>query len=148
MYLVTPVGHAPGMAWNPWRALRNLPQVDVVRRHLSHGRGLLGMDAEVAVVVLDDRLGQVERNAVLAHELVHYERGGGAHYVGQPDTWDAVVARDEAAVDNEVARRLVPPDELAAWVAARVEMGECVMAWEIAEEWTVPERVARRAKPS
>ena len=64
---------------------------------------------------------------------------------GQPATWDAVVARDEAAVDDEVARRLVPPDELAPWVAARVEMGDAVMAWEIAEEWTVPERVARRA---
>lgn len=137
------------MAWNPWRALRTLPHVDVVFRRLpKRGRGLLGIEGDVAVVWVDDRLGQIERNAVLAHELVHLERGGGAFRPGQPETWGAVVARDEAAVDNEVARRLVPPDELAAFVAARVEMGECVMAWEIAEEWTVPERVARQAKPA
>lgn len=134
------------MAWNPWAALRELEDVALIRARLP-GRGLLTRRRHAHGIVLDDRLGQVERNAVLAHELVHHERGGGAFRPGQPDLWAAVVARDEAAVDAEVARRLVPPDELAAYVARRVDLGECVMAWEIADEFTVPERVARRTGP-
>lgn len=135
-------------AWNPWAALRALEEISVVFRRLPRGmRGCIGQRGVSAVIVIDDRLGQLERNAVLAHELVHYERNGGAWHAGQPPTWAAVVARDEAAVDDEVARRLIPPDELARYVDGRVDLGDAVMPWEIADEFGVPERIAARLQP-
>jgi hypothetical protein len=53
---------------------------------------------------------------VLAQELVHKERSGGC-VVGPAPDWRAVVARDEASVDDEVARRLVPRVQLLAFCA-------------------------------
>ena len=63
----------------------------------------------------------------------------GAWWPGMPDSWRAVVARDERQVDAEVARRLVPPDELAAWLTATEGP---VGPLEVADEWDVPIAVA------
>lgn len=97
------------------------------------------------VIVLAASLGRRERNATLAHELVHDERGGGTAYQGQPATWDPVVARDEHQVDDEVARRLVPATELARlWRQARTVDG-CLSPLDVASAFDVPVAVATRA---
>jgi hypothetical protein len=119
--------------------LREREHLRFARRDLPGGvQGWYSADAEV--ILIDRTLGRAERNAVLAHELVHQERGGGAGYAGQPATWDAVVAREERNVDIEVARRLVPPDELAAWVGSH---SEPVTAEMVAEHFDVPLWVVR-----
>ena len=57
--------------WNPWAALRERAHLTLRWARLD---GILGY-LERDLVVLDDRLDRPERNAVLAHELVHEERG-------------------------------------------------------------------------
>jgi hypothetical protein len=82
-------------------------------------------------VVLDDRLGRRQRNATLAHELVHEERR-----VGWPDATPATMEREEAIVRRITAERLVPVEELAE-LAARAELNP-VEVWEVAEHFDVP----------
>jgi hypothetical protein len=94
---------------------------------------------------LDCRLGRLRRSEVLAHELVHDERAGGCDLPGMPSGWQAVVASDEAAVDDEVARRLVPVGELGDYCRAQVAIGYGVTAAETAEYFDVTEDVAYRA---
>lgn len=86
------------------------------------------------MIVLDDRLGRVQRNATLCHEAIHAERGvtGNKRF-------------DERGVDDEVARRLVPLDDLAELVASICDDGTPIHAWEIAEAFDVPDEVAIRA---
>lgn len=98
-----------------------------------------------AVIVLDTSLNRVERNAALAHELVHHERGGGSHDSDMPRGWRAVAAREEMWVDREVARRLVPLDTLAELCDRTADLGEGVDPWMVAEEFDVTEAVARQA---
>jgi hypothetical protein len=83
--------------------------------------------------------------AALAHELIHDERGGGAEHREMPPGWAAVAARDEAAVNREVARRLVPRNELVAYLE-RCEAREWgVTAAQVAEEFDVSDEVAAEA---
>lgn len=82
---------------------------------------------------------------MLAHELVHDERGGGCDAPGMPTTWDAVVARDEHVVEREVARWLIPFEELLAFIDRRCGAELGVTVWEVAEEFDVPDYVAERA---
>lgn len=66
-----------GGRWNPWAALRARADVVLVRSvPLAGPRGLAVVfpDGE-AVVAVDPGLCRVERRCVLAHELVHDERG-------------------------------------------------------------------------
>lgn len=61
-------------------------------------------------VTVDKRLLQAERRCTIAHELEHIRRG--------PLPTDPVLAaREEAAIDQAVARRLVTLDALAAALA-------------------------------
>jgi hypothetical protein len=125
------------MAWNPWAELRNRPHIRFARTALPDGiDGWHARRGNRTAILIDDTLLAAERNAVLAHELIHDERGGGPGWEGQPDTWSAVVARDERSVDAEVARRLVSADELAAFLEAGHP--EPVEAWQIAERFDVP----------
>lgn len=132
--------------WNPWRALRD-------RDHLLFGLAALpdGVDGvywprgDRAAVLVDDGLPRRMRKAALAHELIHDERHGGADLEGMPDSWAAVVARDEQQVDDEVARRLVPADQLRDLLACLDEMGLPVEVWDIARQFDVPDDVAARA---
>ncbi len=135
------------MPWNPWRALRS-------RTHIVFGLAVLPDRTGGAVywprggraaLIIDPRLSRRDRNAALAHELVHDERGGGADHAGMPPSWAPVVARDEAAVDQEVARRLVPLDELVKFCEVAVLLDLGVTAFDVAEHFDVPEPVAARA---
>lgn len=130
----------PGMTrWNPWRALRDREAIRFARLDLPDGvDGAHATKGERRAIVIDRALLRSERNAVLAHELIHDERG---HL--PPGASDLEVLREERRVDAEVARRLVPLDELRELVRQRVELGEQVTAADIAEHFDVPEWVAR-----
>lgn len=104
-------------------------------------QGRIEDDGQERRVLLDFRLGQRDRNAVLAHELVHDERD----ILYWPDTPQALVEKEEAIVNREVAHRLVPMTLLARYVARVVEMGEPVHAAAVMEEFDVPLDVAHRA---
>jgi hypothetical protein len=131
----------------PWRALRSRPHIVFRLTALPSDTGgaVYWPRGARAAIVIDPSLRRRERNAALAHELVHDERRGGASMVGMPPTWQAVVSRDEAAVDREVARRLVPPAELAKFLEAMDLLGIGVTAHEVAEHFDVTEAVATEA---
>lgn len=127
-----------GGRWNPWKSLRDRAHLTLRWAHLD---GLLGyLDGNT--IVLHDDLDRVERNAVLAHELVHEERGGGIDWPGMPPAWSAVVAREELLVDREVAERLIPQAELEEFVRSRGSVGPVTIG-EIAVEFDVPEWIVR-----
>lgn len=136
--------------WNPWSALRDRPHVefrlDAVAAIL--GGGFYARQGGRAAIVLDPALHRRRRRTALAHELIHDERGAGFDAPGMPATWDAVVAREEAAVDAEVARRMVPVAELEAFVRPRLELGLAVDAWEVADEFDVDQATAVAAMRS
>lgn len=134
------------MTWNPWRALRDDPTVEFQIRPLPAllGGALYWPLEGWSLILIDKGAGQVERNALLAHELVHHERQGGAARQGMPESWRDVVTRDESIVDDEVARRLVPQAELVEFIAARCTMEGGGTAFDVAEEFNVPEPVAQR----
>jgi hypothetical protein len=123
--------------WNPWRALRGRPHVVLEWGELTGTRGALVEAPDGRVIWLDWRLGRRARSAVLTHELVHDERG----LLYDETTPVALVAKEEAAVRTETARRLVPPRDLAAMIAE----GEPVELWQIAERFDTTEEVARAA---
>jgi hypothetical protein len=99
----------------------------------------------LGVIVVDPGLGGPERRAVLTHELVHHERGGAVEQPDAPATWLALVEREERAVDREVARRLVPPDELRALVTERTGADLGTDAADVAAHFEVPRWVAALA---
>ena len=76
---------------------------------------------------------------MLAHELVHAERG-----IGHGAATEATMEREEVAVRREVARRLVPEDDLRAYVVRALTVGP-VTVEQIAEEFDVDHEVATEA---
>ena len=127
--------------WNPWRALRERPHIELVWSAMPHGaRGAWWPAATRSVIVLDVALPRRERRAVLAHELVHDERGI-AYTSATPAL---LIAKEERAVDLETARRLVPAAELARFIERRRDI-EPVTVADIAAEFDVPPDVATRA---
>ncbi|MDQ1438580.1 MAG: IrrE N-terminal-like domain [Acidimicrobiaceae bacterium] len=141
--------HALRMAltWDPWAALGARP-------HLVYGRAdlpaLLGgavywpLGRYVAVLI-DRRERRVRRRCLLAHELVHDERLGGCDADFMPDSWDAVVSREEGWVNDIVADRLVPPAELQALCLRLADLEIGVTPADVAAEFDVTEEVAARA---
>lgn len=128
-------------AWNPWRALRAQAHVTFDLHELGDvgGGALVVQHGQRAVVVISPHLPRRERWAALAHELVHLERG-----LLAPGSSAATVAREEARVRAEVARRLVPPKALATFIAARSTVEPITVAM-VADEFDVPETVAAEA---
>ena len=88
-------------AWNPWAELARRTHLRLVWTERGP-RGCL----EFATGELRVRraLPRHESRCVLAHELVHDERGGVPRWL---------VPREERAVCHEAARRLIPLDDLA-----------------------------------
>jgi hypothetical protein len=132
--------------WNPWHALKLQPHLllDIVDLPPSLGGGVLVPHADGDVLLLDRALSQVERRCVLAHELIHQEWGSPCGAVGQPRTWDVVVAREEIRVHDEAVRRLVPPDELRNFCAGISDF-LAVEPHEVADEFHITEEYAARA---
>jgi hypothetical protein len=135
------------MPWDPWTELES-------RQHLSYGEAPLpvigGFYARwpdgSAVIVVDERLLLVERTAVLTHELIHDERGGGCPCGDDaPPLWRAMHSREETRVARMAAGRLVPLDELAGYVDQVVELDEPVTTSAVAEEFDTTEGTALEA---
>lgn len=128
-------------AWNPWQALRRRGQARLRFRqvHPSAGGAYVEVRDGRETITLDHSLDRRERNAALAHELIHLERG--VPSVGCPDL---LRAKEEALVRAETARRLVPPHELWEWGQRRAEVGP-VTVEDVCDEFGVPEHVAREA---
>ena len=127
-------------AWNPWRELRHRAEITFARAPLPGGvNGCIVALDDGTVVLVDEGLGRRERNATLAHELVHHERG--LLPAGAPKH---VVAKEERQVEDETARRLVPADELRAVAASLLDVAEAVEAWQLAEHFDVTEAVIHR----
>lgn len=106
---------------------------------------MLVLGPGLAVIVLDPALDRRSRRVALAHELIHEERGGGCDGPNLPPGLDVIVARDEAEVVREVARRLVPETALRRLVDQRGGLGIAVEPWEVAEAFDVDEPTARIA---
>ena len=114
--------------WNPWRTLRELDAVELWFAPLDGCRGLWvragGCDAIYLLETLDRR----ERREVLAHDLVHVERG-----LGHPDVFPLLTEKDEALVWREALRRLAPPEVIGA-LRRRAEEGDPVTMRDLADE--------------
>lgn len=132
--------------WNPWKAASQDHDLLVIFDELPPGLGggAYIPDADGGAIFLDKSLSQRERKCVLAHELVHRERGGGCPLAGMPSGWRPVNWREEVRVHDEAVRRLVPPDELRAWCVGKADF-LAVEPWEVAEHWHVTEEYAERA---
>jgi hypothetical protein len=127
--------------WSPWRELRARTNVTLEWRDLPRTHeGAWIPTAAGAVIVLASWLTRRERRCVLSHELVHDERG----IAFDEDIAAAVIQKEEAYVDRESVRRLVPLDELQAFVDVRSEI-EPVTVVHVAEAFDVTTGVARSA---
>jgi hypothetical protein len=109
------------------------------------GGGLHTRRGTVGVIVVDPGLEGPERRAVLTHELVHHERAAAVPGLDAPVGLELLRDREERAVDDEVARRLVPPEQLALLARRSAEVDHGIGPVEVAEHFEVPLPVARRA---
>jgi hypothetical protein len=75
------------------------------------------------------------RTAVLAHELEHFRRGGGADADGMSDYWWPCVAREEARVRAAAARRRIDLEDLAELAEAAEAFGHHVTAADVAGDY-------------
>jgi hypothetical protein len=104
---------------DPWRELCTFTDWALEWARLP--ADLLGVtDFRTRTVILDDRLLQAERRCTLAHELEHIRRG--------PVPTDPVLAaREEVAIDQTVARKLIDIGELGdalAWASGLAEAAQ------------------------
>jgi hypothetical protein len=124
--------------WNPWAAARAVPHLEIWFADVPDGatwhRDHVGDHSTI-----DAAAPRRQRRALLAHELVHVERG-----VGYPAATAATMEREEAIVRRVVAVRLVPLDALSELVARRSDV-EPITEVLVAEEFDVPEDIAREA---
>ncbi len=114
--------------WNPWRTLRELDAVELWFAPLDGCRGLWVRSGGRDAIYLEETLDRRERREVLAHELVHVERG-----LGHPDVCPLLTEKDEVLVWREALRRLAPPEAVGA-LRRRAEEGEPVTVHDLADE--------------
>lgn len=131
--------------WNPWRALRDQhAEIEFGRVPLPRSvEGLYAWGDGRPVIVVDSNLGRRQREAALAHELVHHERGGTCSGNRlNPVGWRSVEAAEERTVDQIVAERMLDGGEVLAFCSMRAELGEPTTPADVAEEFDVAEWVA------
>ena len=132
--------------WKPWLALRQRVHITMKLDPAlprSTGGAVYVRDGDDAWIVLAGWLSQREKRCVLTHELIHDELGSSCRAVGMPDAWDAVVAREEAWIDREAARRLVPAAELGLFLRRQAaHIDPAVTLHDIADHFDVTERYA------
>lgn len=136
------------MAESIWGSIRDSDHVHVRLRpdlpaDCGGGAVVRRPDGQIWILI-DADLPQPERRAVLAHELEHVRRGS-MRFDDAPASWDVVIAREERRIDRAVAQRLVPLEELRAFVAQRRSIEVPVTASCVAEAFDVPLRVAQDA---
>lgn len=121
--------------------MREREHIDLEWRDLP--RGIFGAwipRGPRATIVLATRLSRRSRRCILAHEFAHDERG-----IATTALPTRLRAKEERAVDLEVARRLVPVHELGPWVERMVGAGDAVTVEIVADTWDVDRFVAARA---
>ncbi len=123
--------------WNPWRALR-ASSVELAFASLDGERGRWTRRGDRDEILLEETLDRRSRREVLAHELVHVERG-----VGWPLATAATMEREEERVWRIALDRLAPPEEVGAYLAARASVG-AVTVDDLAEEFDLSPRAAAR----
>jgi Zn-dependent peptidase ImmA (M78 family) len=97
--------------YSPWEHLADLTHVTFGVTRLPTGQGWWIPDMKA--IALDDRLTRVQRRTVLAHELVHAERGdSNCHYEGRLGARQA--RRQEHSADLIAAHRLITLEQLVA----------------------------------
>lgn len=119
---------------DPWETLGTRTHLTLHVTRLPTGYRGLWLDD---LIILDSRLTRTQRRCTLMHELIHAERG-----IATDDP--VLMAREEAIVRRETARRLVPPDALAGWIVRRVEV-QAITAACVAEAADVTLEVAAEA---
>ncbi|MGN6693611.1 MAG: ImmA/IrrE family metallo-endopeptidase [Aquihabitans sp.] len=126
--------------WNPWAALRD-SSIELWFEPLNGERGRWTRRVDGDEILLDQALDRRSRQEVLAHELVHVERG-----VGWPHATAATMEIEEERVWRIALRRLAPPAEIRRFLARRGTAGPVTVA-DLAEEFDLSadaaERVAR-----
>jgi hypothetical protein len=128
--------------WKVWGELRRRPHLELVWAYLDgHDGRLEALPGGRRRVVLDARLDQRSRRAVLAHELVHDERS----VLYTATTPVALIRKEEGYVERETCRRLVPPVELADYVERLLADGDAVAWPDVAEWFDVPRDIAELA---
>ena len=123
--------------WNPWRALRHT-NVDLWFAPLDGRRGIWTRRGETDEILLEECLGRQERREVLAHELVHHERG-----IGWPAASVATMELEEDRVWRIALARLAPPTEVTAFLVRRSTVGPITVA-DLAEEFDLSLGAAAR----
>lgn len=124
--------------------LRDRPEIEFALCELPPGvNAIYARKGDARAIMVNRDLPPAERLAALAHELVHDERGHAGHHPEHPD-WAPCVAREENRVEDIVAGRLLPPDELAVYVDVAAEF-EAVTAETVAWEFDVPVTIAQRS---
>ncbi|WP_426574089.1 ImmA/IrrE family metallo-endopeptidase [Aquihabitans sp. McL0605] len=123
--------------WNPWASLRTT-RVELWFAPLHGERGRWTRRPEGDEILLEETLDRRSRREVLAHELVHVERG-----VGWPDATASTMELEEERVWRTALRRLAPPGEVERFVRSRSTVGPVTVA-DLAEEFDLSPRAAAR----
>ena len=133
--------------FDPWRAVAERDDLVLSFHPIARlmGGGFYARAGELGVIVIDPELQGEDRRAVLTHELIHHERGGGVTSIGVFRGLASFVDGDERSVDREVANRLVPTELLEQFVRASARAGTSVGPAEVADQFEVPVSVAARA---
>ena len=133
--------------FDPWRAAEHHDDLILAAHPLARlmGGGFYAQLGSTSIIVVDPDLDGAERRVVLTHELVHHERGGSVARTGAPERLQALVDREERAVDREVARRLVPDAELRTLVCEHLGAGDGLDVREVADHFEVPVAIASLA---
>lgn len=114
--------------WNPWVTLHT-SSIELWFARLPGERGRWTRRPSGDEILLDERLDRRSRTEVLAHELVHAERG-----VGWPSATAATMEVEEERVWRIALRRLAPPSEVRRFIRARATVGPVTVA-DLAEEF-------------
>lgn len=123
--------------WNPWRALR-ASGIELWFAPLDGDRGRWIRRPEGDEILLEETLDRRSRREVLAHELVHAERG-----VGWPHATAATMELEEERVWRIALARLAPPEEVTAFLVRRSTIGAVTVA-DLAEEFDLSPVAAER----
>ena len=123
--------------WSPWRALRHT-DVELWFAPLGGLRGLWERRGDHDQITLDSSLDRQSRREVLAHELVHAERG-----IGWPVATAATMQLEEERVWRIAMERLVPSDELHRFIERQSTVGPVTLD-DVADEFDLSPDGARR----
>ena len=123
--------------WNPWAALR-ASTIELWFAPIAPERGRWSRRPEGDEIVLEESLDRQTRQEVLAHELVHAERG-----VGWPHATAATMQVEEERVWRTALVRLAPVDQVRRFLVARGSVGPVTIA-DLAEEFDLSLEAASR----